>query len=68
MINTSNNQNVGDVNKVTIEEIPPSFPAPENNAYLKLRRTALISTVILIILILASLLYLNGQSLYENGL
>lgn len=41
---------------------------PENNAYFRLRRTALISSVILIIMILITLLYLNGKSLYEHGL
>lgn len=41
---------------------------PENNAYFKLRRTALISTVFLVILIIITLLYLNGKSLYEHGL
>jgi len=70
MIDTSYNQNTeinsGEVN----EEATPSLPEtlPENNAYLKLRRIALISTVVLILVILAYLLYLNGKSLYEHGL
>lgn len=42
--------------------------SPENKAYSGVRRIALISTVILIILILITLLYLNGKSLYEHGL
>ncbi len=38
------------------------------NAYFKLRKIALILTVVLIVIVLISLLYLNGKSLYDNGL
>lgn len=49
------------------ENISLNESAPEKN-YIKLRRIALTFTIILITLIIISLLYLNGKSLYENGL
>lgn len=42
--------------------------APPEKTYLKLRRTALILTIVLILVIIVALLYLNGKSLYDNGL
>ncbi len=42
-------------------------PQPEKS-YVKLRRAALVLTIVLIVVILISLLYLNGKSLYEHGL
>ncbi len=47
--------------------IGTSTAQPEKT-YFKLRRTVLILTIVLIIVIIVALLYLNGKSLYDNGL
>lgn len=53
--------------KENIDNISLGENIPEKN-YLKIRRMALILTIILIVVIIISLLYLNGKSLYDNGL
>ena len=50
------------------EVSPTPDTQPEHNAYIKLRRIALIATAVLIFVILLTLLYLNGKSLYDHGL
>lgn len=52
----------------TVENnVTPTAVQPEKN-YLKLRRAVLILTIVLIVVIIVALLYLNGKSLYDNGL
>lgn len=66
MNDSSFNQN--DQKNIEADEQEDGVILPENSAYFKLRRTALISTIVLIVVILITLLYLNGKSLYEHGL
>ncbi|MEI6810522.1 MAG: hypothetical protein WCK60_00545 [Candidatus Nomurabacteria bacterium] len=66
MNESSYDQTIQESNEELAEETLTVLP--ENNAYFKLRRVALISTVILVIVIIIILLYLNGKSLYEHGL
>lgn len=66
MTDTSYDQNIQESDEELAEET--LTVSPENNAYFKLRRTALISTIFLVIFIFIALLYLNGKSLYEHGL
>lgn len=41
---------------------------PHKNAYVTLRRIALFTTILFIVAVLVVLLYMNGKSLYDNGL
>lgn len=66
MNDSSLNQETQINNEVIEQENVVTYP--ENSAYFKLRRTALVSTIVLIVVILITLLYLNGKSLYEHGL
>lgn len=62
----STNEPVLQVNPVE-NNISLSATQPEKT-YLKLRRTVLILTIVLIVVVIIALLYLNGKSLYDNGL
>ena len=66
MNDSSNEQGDEMVDEILSEEALTVLP--ENNAYFRLRRTALLSTIFLVIFIFIILLYLNGRSLYEHGL
>lgn len=66
MADYSSNQNTK-INDEGYKQVDVSTFSEKGN-YSKLRRTALISTIVLIIVILITLLYLNGKSLYEHGL
>ncbi len=66
MTESSYDQEIQESDEELAEEALTALP--ENNAYFKLRRMALLSTIFLVILIFIILLYLNGKSLYEHGL
>lgn len=48
-------------------EVSPAQNPPKN-AYVTLRRLAIVSTLFLMLAVLFTLLYFNGKSLYDNGL
>jgi hypothetical protein len=54
-------------NPFTSASQAPIAPLP-SQAYLKLRRWVIILTILLIATLLVTLLYINGKSLYDNGL
>ena len=54
--------------KAQVQENAPSISTNGTTAYVRLRRVALVGTLVLIVILVIALLYINGKSLYDHGL
>lgn len=53
---------------VTMQENALPVSTAGTTAYIRLRRVALLGTLVLVVILVIALLYINGKSLYDHGL